>query len=478
MILTEITNYLLISPGIASSGQPTRQQFADIRAAGYQVIVNLAVPTSTNALVDEASLVEAQGMLYVHIPVLWEKPRLENLTRFFEVMQQYQENKVFVHCALNMRASAFLFLYRNLRLSVPLDEARAEMLKIWDPDENENWKGFIETALQKLDKDAFDFAAACYGFNIPGLKFLSGGHSGTPVFQFKKDDRECVLRVSLNEPDLNRILGMFEWMDYLSLNNAPVPAVIKSVNNRLVETFEKGGNRYIISVVTKAQGILAEELSVDQWTNSLFENIGRAAGKIHGLAKQYRPSSIAITRPQWQQQFQEYYSGALLAGTEQVVRKRLTETLLEVESFPKDLDSYGLIHADLHFANFYVDGDHATIFDFEDCCYGWFAMDAAMALFDILVLYPGNDLQKLAERFTTHYLHGYLKENNLSLEWARRLLVFLKLQEIFIYSMVYQFTHLDEWSTKFLANRKSRIENEIPYIDIDFGKIYREALKR
>jgi hypothetical protein len=122
-----------------------------------------------------------------------------------------------------MRVSAFLFLYRTLRLGIPLDAARFDMNKIWDPEENEVWQNFVKNALQKLDRNTFEYAADCFGFEVSDLKFLSGGHSGTPVFQFRRDSRDYVLRVALNEPDINKVAGMFEWMGFLSQHNAPVP---------------------------------------------------------------------------------------------------------------------------------------------------------------------------------------------------------------------------------------------------------------
>lgn len=37
-----------------------------------------------------------------------------------------------------------------------------------------------------------------------------------------------------------------------------------------------------------------------------------------------------------------------------------------------------------------------TIFDFDDCVYGWFVMDIATLLFDILVVYQGAAKGELA----------------------------------------------------------------------------------
>lgn len=68
--LTEICNFLQLSNSIATAGQPTIEQFAAIKQAGYSVVINLALPTSTNAIPNEQQIVESQGMEYMAIPVV------------------------------------------------------------------------------------------------------------------------------------------------------------------------------------------------------------------------------------------------------------------------------------------------------------------------------------------------------------------------------------------------------------------------
>ena len=53
-------------------------------------------------------------MEYVHIPVVWSLTH-KDLTRFFAALEEHRGRKVFVHCLLNMRVTAFVFLYRVLR---------------------------------------------------------------------------------------------------------------------------------------------------------------------------------------------------------------------------------------------------------------------------------------------------------------------------------------------------------------------------
>jgi protein tyrosine phosphatase (PTP) superfamily phosphohydrolase (DUF442 family) len=143
-MLTDIHSYLPISAQLATAGQPTAAQFTEIAAAGFTTVINLALPTSTNALPDERTVVEAQGMTYYPIPVEWEHPTLRDFQQFASVLAQSANPKVFVHCAMNMRVSAFVYVYRRLR-DVPQDAAAADLAKIWQP--NETWQNFIDAGL-------------------------------------------------------------------------------------------------------------------------------------------------------------------------------------------------------------------------------------------------------------------------------------------------------------------------------------------
>ncbi len=139
--LKQIVNFLAISPDLGTAGQPLREQFAAIREAGYQVVINLAMPVSISALADEAEIVGGLGMEYVPIPVVWEAPQPRDFERFCVEMQRLAGKKVFVHCAKNYRVSAFVYLYRTLKLGVPEDVAYDDMLSIWQPEGA--WAEFI-----------------------------------------------------------------------------------------------------------------------------------------------------------------------------------------------------------------------------------------------------------------------------------------------------------------------------------------------
>ncbi|MBE9114459.1 protein tyrosine phosphatase family protein [Lusitaniella coriacea LEGE 07157] len=142
--MDDITNYYLVTDNIATSGQPNPEQFQAIAEAGYEVIINLAMPTSDNALADEGAIVTQLGMSYIHLPVVWEAPKLDEVRLFFGIMQVFEDRKVWVHCALNMRVSCFLYLYQKHVLEFPDARSRVPMINLWQP--NPVWQKLIQEA--------------------------------------------------------------------------------------------------------------------------------------------------------------------------------------------------------------------------------------------------------------------------------------------------------------------------------------------
>ena len=143
--LETIRGYLHLDDRLATSGMPEPEHFAAMRAAGFEAVINLALPTSDHAMSNEGELVSAQGMTYVHIPVKFDAPQPEDFERFDRVMEVFDGRPVFVHCAANMRVSAFVFLHRLRRGSVSRTEAEQDLRKVWEPDDV--WRKFINRTL-------------------------------------------------------------------------------------------------------------------------------------------------------------------------------------------------------------------------------------------------------------------------------------------------------------------------------------------
>jgi protein tyrosine phosphatase (PTP) superfamily phosphohydrolase (DUF442 family) len=145
-LLSEILSFRSVGDNLGTAGQPTEEQFRMVREGGYEVVINLALPTSDNALAHEGSVVTGLGMTYVHIPVDFKAPASRDFRAFCQVLEAFDARPVFVHCAANMRVSAFVFLYRVLRQGMALREAERELHAIWKPDDV--WSRFIEQQLK------------------------------------------------------------------------------------------------------------------------------------------------------------------------------------------------------------------------------------------------------------------------------------------------------------------------------------------
>lgn len=150
--LDAIRNFLQLDERLATSGMPAPEDFSAIGRAGYDAVINLALPTSDNALANEGELVTRAGMTYIHIPVNFESPQPDDFNRFAAIMDTLRDDRVYVHCAANMRVSAFLFLYRTLLGAKPRAEAERDLKRIWNPDGV--WREFINARLTEAGQSA------------------------------------------------------------------------------------------------------------------------------------------------------------------------------------------------------------------------------------------------------------------------------------------------------------------------------------
>ena len=315
-------------------------------------------------------------------------------------------------------------------------------------------------------------AATLYGVSEAELQPLRGGHFAQ-VYGFKLNDRDFVLRLAPpnDDVDLPAQKSILAWMAYLAAHGASVPEPLLSKNENLVEVISSPEGEWLAVGYSQAEGILSEEIPLDQWDDVQFQTLGRSIGKIHAIARDYVPST-EVSFPQWDK------GGNLFnrqIENEFWLKEKQSLLLEKIHSYPKPADAYGLVHGDLHFGNFFMEihKQVVTLIDFDDCAYGWFVMDIAVLLFDILVLYPGTDKDEYGQDFLHSFLTGYLTENPLSMFWLEQLPFFLKLLEINIYDLVAESypDNAGEWGMKFMPGRKERLENDTPYMNLDFSAL-------
>lgn len=109
---------------IISAGQPSQAQFAELKAAGIQHVINLRPAGEQNW--DEAQLVSSLGMHYHSIPVAgpggvtWD-----NAAALQALLTKFEGEPTLVHCASGNRVGALMALSAAAQGETP-DNAIAE----------------------------------------------------------------------------------------------------------------------------------------------------------------------------------------------------------------------------------------------------------------------------------------------------------------------------------------------------------------
>jgi amicoumacin kinase len=311
------------------------------------------------------------------------------------------------------------------------------------------------------------------------IRLRGGNFSG--VYAFTRQGKEYVLRLTPPNPEIDRrsLLSSLAVMDHLARGGVSVPAPLRSTNGAWVEELPTPQGAVLACAFEKAPGILGEELPFSAWDARRFALLGRVVGRMHACLRDYSPPAPELARPDWDQVGNCFHPTQEPQG-DRIIRRR-AEALAAVMALPRGPDGFGLIHTDLHGGNFLLDppNERMTLLDFDDCSYGWYAMDIAMCLHDFCVLSDDRDKDAFGASFLLAFLRGYLPEFPLDPLWVERLPLFLKLLETGLYCQVaplYDPREPEGWVGRFMAQRKDRIEAGRPVLAIDFAGIAHKAV--
>lgn len=144
-------NVVEISPQLVTSAQPSAEGLAGLAAQGFGAVIYLAPPTVHDAVKDEGLIVARQGLVFVNIPIRFDDPTAQDFEAFAGALRGLAGRKVLVHCQVNMRASAMVFLYRTIVAQEDPQVAYESVIKVWVPDGA--WKRFIRDELRRHKVD-------------------------------------------------------------------------------------------------------------------------------------------------------------------------------------------------------------------------------------------------------------------------------------------------------------------------------------
>ena len=325
----------------------------------------------------------------------------------------------------------------------------------------------MEERIRERYSDAIlDEAMSRYGIDQDRIKLLDGFESY--IYEFDRDDGEFVLRIahSIRRTE-NLIRGEVDWINYLARGGASVARAVLSRRDMLVEAIDDGcGGRFLATAFMRAKGLPPRKAGL---TPALYRTYGTMLGRIHALSKDYQPTDPAWRRPEWDDPAMMDVE-RFIPASEPVVLKRWKKLRAHLAALPRSRDTYGLIHQDAHGGNFLVDQDGGiTLFDFDDCVYAWYVYDIAMVVF--YLANGRDDAREFTRELLSHFMPAYLAENELDAAWMNEIPAFLKLREIDLYALIHRSFDVDSledpWCRRYLDGRRERIENEIPFADLE-----------
>ncbi len=153
---------------------------------------------------------------------------------------------------------------------------------------------------------------------------------------------------------------------------------------------------------------------------------------------------------------------------EKAVHEAFDRVLQKLDRLPLSRESFGLIHADLNHANFFLTSTGLNIFDFDDSCYCWFAYDLLAPIFH----FPAAEQRVMdakAQRALRLLLRGYESVRRFNRAWLELLPLLLKWRDLLTYGFFYEQLEItalpDGMRRTFLAMR-ARIEADRPIAEI------------
>ena len=294
------------------------------------------------------------------------------------------------------------------------------------------------------------------------------------VYSFDQDGEGRILRVGhdARRPE-RQVYAERAWLRFLHAGGAPVAAPLRLGSGEDLARVEDGvDGAYIGAVFERARGIRPEKENRD---SRFYRAYGRSIGQVHALSRQFE-AATDFGRPAWDSD-DELPDRKILPDIDPEVAQRSDQILDRIRSLPSDESRFGMIHQDPHMGNLLVeDGDRITLFDFDDCCFGHFAYDIAMAFFYATTFDP--DPAAEVREFFDDFASGYLQEHTLPLDCFDSIPLFMKLREIDLFSVIHNRFDVEkspgEWASQFLSGRRERIVDETPCIEFDFGEAVRQ----
>ena len=281
------------------------------------------------------------------------------------------------------------------------------------------------------------------------LEYL--GNSANYVYSFTESGKtRCLRLTSGRNRAKEQIEAELDFIAYLRRGGINAMLPVSSVAGRLIEEIPSAQGFLFACAFEYAKG---ERFRYDSAKSNKehFRLRGRTLGQIHALSKDYNPYGN-FRRFAWDEDNLLLNAAGFLPQSEKIVWREYDALKEQLREFAKSRETYGLIHGDFGETNYRYQNARLNIFDFDDCCYHWFAYDLAVTI------YP-HGWRKEGLQLLNWLLEGYSETMPLNVTLAD-VTMFCRwrlLYMFFVYARKWGFKNLSEQQAEWFARKRENI---------------------
>ncbi|MGE7132851.1 phosphotransferase enzyme family protein [Lysinibacillus xylanilyticus] len=286
------------------------------------------------------------------------------------------------------------------------------------------------------------------------------------MFRCTAKQGEFFARIT-NYKDYDEQLEEVTYTNYLYKEGLGVSPAIVSINGKEVEKISFNNKEVLTVLYESAAG---KHLLRNQWNANVLKELGRQIGKLHRLSRKFEEINRIRYINDWYQN-EEYAFLKYIPEEETTIRAVAQEILTKIKNIPKDNSNYGLLHGDLWLENILVDRDlKLSMVDFQDCEKNFYIFDLAVPIYSAIEysFVGGGNIIEYGRGITKAIIEGYQEENDLPKEMLEKLPLFIKLKEVFEYSLMHMYWNkerLTEEQIRIMNHFRMRIEKDHSFLD-------------
>lgn len=258
------------------------------------------------------------------------------------------------------------------------------------------------------------------------------------------------------------------YTNFLHQEGLAVSLAISSLNRNVVERITLGDKEMLTVLYKAAPGV---HLPRKQWNADVLKELGRQIGRLHRFSREFEEIHPVKHIKDWHEN-EEYAFLKYIPEEESAIRGIAQDVLSTIKALPKNRSNYGLLHGDLWLENILVaDEMKLAMVDFQDCEKNFYIFDLAVPIYSAIEysFVGGGNIVDYGREITKAIVDGYQEENDLSAEMLEQLPLFIKLKEVFEYSLMHMYWNkekLTEEQIRIMNHFRMRIERDHSILDI------------